>query len=244
MTKENKQPEKRYVVRKTHNKATGELRNSVEDLKDGNKASFINGALNNIVVNGNKVTYADGQIANTVTLKDGNSVIYDTDFNGNLTTTVFDKDGNDITGKATQIVVRTTEKERDALKATLKADGYLNTVAKSRTISSSKAFDGLRNWAKKAQKNFEARQAAAAARKRLLDVKSKGYANAEIAINAGASVEEVVAQRKKDEKIAADKGLKLGKEQQKIRAEQRQQRKQDILDREAAVQKAMRERDF
>lgn len=239
MTKENKQPEKRYVVRKTHNKATGELRNSVEDLKDGNKASFINGALNNIVVNGNKVTYADGQIANTVTLKDGNSVIYDTDFNGNLTTTVFDKDGNDITGKEAG-----KKAERDALKATLKADGYLNTVAKSRTISSSKAFDGLRNWAKKAQKNFEARQAAAAARKRLLDVKSKGYANAEIAINAGASVEEVVAQRKKDEKIAADKGLKLGKEQQKIRAEQRQQRKQDILDREAAVQKAMRERDF
>ncbi len=239
MTKENKQPEKRYVVRKTHNKATGELRNSVEDLKDGNKASFINGALNNIVVNGNKVTYADGQIANTVTLKDGNSVIYDTDFNGNLTTTVLDKDGNDITGKEAG-----KKAERDALKATLKADGYLNTVAKSRTISSSKAFDGLRNWAKKAQKNFEARQAAAAARKRLLDVKSKGYANAEIAINAGASVEEVVAQRKKDEKIAADKGLKLGKEQQKIRAEQRQQRKQDILDREAAVQKAMRERDF
>jgi len=239
MTKENKQPEKRYVVRKTHNKATGELRNSVEDLKDGNKASFINGALNNIVVNGNKVTYADGQIANTVTLKDGNSVIYDTDFNGNLTTTVLDKDGNDITGKEAG-----KKAERDALKATLKADGYLNTVAKSRTISSSKAFDGLRNWAKKAQKNFEARQAAAAARKRLLDVKSKGYANAEIAINAGASVEEVVAQRKKDEKIAADKGLALGKEQQKIRAEQRQQRKQDILDREAAVQKAMRERDF
>ena len=239
MTKENKQPEKRYVVKKTHNKATGELRNSVEDLKDGNKASFINGALNNIVVNGNKVTYADGQIANSVNLKDGNSVIYDTDFNGNLTTTVLDKDGNDITGKEAG-----KKAERDALKATLKADGYLNTVAKDRTISSSKAFDGLRNWAKKAQKNFEARQAAAAARKRLLDVKSKGYANAEIAINAGASVEEVVAQRKKDEKVAADKGLALGKEQQKIRAEQRQQKKQDILDREAAVQKAMRERDF
>ena len=239
MTKENKQPEKRYVVKKTHNKATGELRNSVEDLKDGNKASFINGALNNIVVNGNKVTYADGQIANSVTLKDGNSVIYDTDFNGNLTTTVLDKDGNDITGKEAG-----KKAERDALKATLKADGYLNTVAKKRTISSSKAFDGLRNWAKKAQKNFEARQAAAAARKRLLDVKSKGYANAEIAINSGASVEEVVAQRKKDEKVAADKGLALGKEQQKIRAEQRQQKKQDIVDREAAVQKAMRERDF
>lgn len=239
MTKENKQPEKRYVLKKVHNKATGELRNSIEDLKDGNKASFINGTLNNIVVDGNKVTYADGQIASTVSLKDGTMVLYDTDFNGNPTTTVLDKDGNDITGKEAG-----KKAARDALKATLKADGYLNTVAKSRTISSSKAFDGLRNWAKKAQKNFEARQAAATARKRLLDVKSKGYANAEIAINAGASVEEVVAQRKKDEKIAADKGLKLGKEQQKIREEQRQQKKQYILDREAAVQKAMREREF
>jgi len=239
MAKEKKEPNI-YVLKKTHNTEIGEMRHSVKRVRDNAEASFINGGLNSVTVDGNKVTYADGQVANSVSLKDGNTVVYDTDFNGNATTTVFDKDGNDITNQNAG-----KKAARDALKATLKTDVVVADISKSyNKWKDLRNFKGLASWAKNAQKNFEARQAAAAARKRLLDVKSKGYANAEIAINAGASVEEVVAQRKKDEKIAADKGLALGKEQQKIRAEQRQQRKQDILDHAAAVQKAMRERDF
>lgn len=237
--KTGKQPAVRYVIKKRHNTKVGELKNSIEDLRDGTTAQFNNGTLTSVSVGDNKVMYADGQVANSVTLKNGNMVLYDTDFNGNPTTTVQDKDGNDIT--------TTPEGKKaayDALKTVLKSDAHINSIASHSFIQNYPAFGGLRKWKEEARRKFEARQSAAATRKKLLEVSAKHYANAEIAINSGASVEEVEKARKKDEKVAASKATALAKENIKIRDEQRAEDRATKLKMHEAYQKALHDRDY
>ena len=223
-------------IRKAKDDRIGAMRHTLKSIKGGTKADFIDGKLNTISTGGDTVMYADGYVANSVTLKGGTTVSYETDFNGQEQAIVRDKDGKDITNTA-----EGKKAMSSALKAVIRADGFLNVVAKDRNIAASKNFDGLRSWAKHAQEHFEARQKVASARQKLLMANTKGYANAEIAIAAGASVEEVNKARKKDERVAADKATKRARANQKIREEQRQESAQRIIDRDAAYRRALAE---
>lgn len=245
MAKDKKEPDM-YVLKKTHDTKIGEMRHKIERVKDKATANFVNGTLSSVSIDGHKVTYVDG-IASSVSLKNGIGVSYGKDFNGNetvsVTKSVVDKDGNrteiDITD-----MPEGKKAAHDALKTILKTDVVVADISRSHDKwKDLPNFKGLSSWAKKAQQQFAARQAAAAARKKLLEVAAKGYANAEIAINSGASVEEVERARKKDEKVAADKATARAKENIKIRDEQRAEDRALKLRMNKAYQDALRNGD-